>query len=156
MDRWIEMFLDYLSVERGLSANTIQAYRRDLTAYLNFLTKMAKKTLLDSDREDIRAFMFYGKDKGLSVNSIARSLAALRMFYRFLSRERLIKADVSSYIDAPKLWKRIPDILSAEEVERLIGSTDLTTDQGIRDRAILETMYATGMRVSEASCVKLS
>lgn len=154
-DRFSEIFLDYLSVERGLAGNTIQAYRRDLAHYLHFLDAVAKKTVAASDREDIRRFMMHEKDKGLSVNSIARALAALRMFYRFLSRERLIKTDISSYIDSPKLWKRIPDVLSLEEVERLIDAPDGNTDQGIRDRAILELMYATGMRVSEVSSLKV-
>ncbi len=154
MDRFVEIFLDYLSVERGLATNTIQAYRADLDAYMKFLAGIAKKSVAATTRDDIRDFMLHQKDKGLSVNSIARSLAALRMFYRFLTREKLIKTDVSSYVDTPKLWKRIPDVLSLEEVERLIEAPDLTKDQGVRDRAILEMMYATGMRVSEASGVK--
>ncbi len=156
MDRLAEMFLDYLSVERGLAANTIQAYRRDLAAYLKFLDAVAKKNAAGADRDDIRAYMLFAKDKGLSVSSIARALAALRMFYRFLARERLIKADVSSYIDSPRLWKHIPDILSLEEVERLIEVPDLKSVQGRRDRAILEVMYATGMRVSETCGVKMN
>ena len=156
MDKLVELFLDYLSVERGLSKNTIISYRSDLDAYLIFLSAVAKKTIATSTRDDIRDFMLHEKDKGLSVNSIARNLAAMRMFYRFLAREKLIKADVSSYIDTPKLWKRIPDILNLGEVERLIEAADLNTDQGIRDRAILEMMYATGMRVSEVSNIKTS
>lgn len=156
MDKFIEIFLDYLSVERGLSRNTISAYRGDLEEYLGFLEAVAQKTVSSSSREDIRNFMLHEKDKGLSVNSIARALAALRMFYRFLSREKLIKADVSSTIDSPKLWKKIPDVLNFDEVEKLIEAPDLNTGQGIRDRAILEVMYATGMRVSEVSGVKLS
>jgi len=150
------MFLDYLSVERGLAANTIQSYRRDLASYEKFLAAVAKREVAQADRDTIRAYMLFAKDKGLSVSSIARALAALRMFYRFLARERLIKADVSSYIDTPKLWKRIPEILSLEEVERLIEAPDLKTLQGRRDRAILEVMYATGMRVSELCGLKLS
>jgi integrase/recombinase XerD len=156
MDKYVDLFLDYLSVERGLSLNTLVSYRRDLNTYLKFLDAIAKKTVSATSREDIRDFMMHEKDKGLSVNSIARNLAALRTFYRFLAREKLIKADVSSYIDSPKLWKKIPDILSFDEVERLIESTDLNKPQGIRDRAILELMYATGMRVSEVSYIKVS
>lgn len=156
MDKFVDMFLDYLSVERGLSKNTIVSYGRDLNAYLKFLDSIAKKTISSSSREDIREFMLHEKDKGLSVNSIARNLASLRMFYRFLTRERLIKTDVSSYIDTPKLWKKIPDVLNFDEVEKLIESPDLNTPQGIRDRAILEVMYATGMRVSEVSNLKRS
>ena len=154
MDKFAEMFLDYLSVERGLAKNTIVSYRSDLEAYLKFLKAVAKKTVADASRDDIRDFMLYEKDKGLSVNSIARSLAALRMFHRFLSREKLIKTDVSSYIDTPRLWKKIPDVLNFDEAERLIEAPDLNTAQGIRDRAILELMYATGMRVSEVSDVR--
>ncbi|MDD5019390.1 MAG: site-specific tyrosine recombinase XerD [Candidatus Omnitrophica bacterium] len=156
MDKQIELFLDYLSVERGLAKNTILAYRRDLRDYTFFLEAVAKKTVAASSREDIRDFMLHEKDKGLSVNSISRSLAALRMFYRFLTREKLIKSDISSYIDSPRLWKKIPDVLNFDEVERLIEAPDLNTKQGIRDRAILEVMYATGMRVSEVAGVRLT
>jgi integrase/recombinase XerD len=155
LDKLIALFIDYLNVERGLAVNTLSAYRRDLGAYARFLETSAKTTVVAAGRDDIRNFMFHAKDRGLSVNSIARSLAALRMFYRFLARERLIKADVSSYIDSPRLWKRIPDVLSLEDVERLLEAPDLTTPQGIRDRAILETLYATGLRVSEAGGLKV-
>ncbi len=156
MDKFLDLFLDYLNVERGLSTNTIVSYRRDLEAYLKYLEAIAKRTVAVSSREDIRDFMLHEKDKGLSVNSIARSLAALRMFYRFLSREKLIRADVSSYIDTPKLWKKIPDILNFEEAERLMETPDPNKSQGLRDRAILEVMYGTGMRVSEVSNLKVA
>jgi integrase/recombinase XerD len=155
MEKFLDIFLDYLSVEKGLSTNTIEAYRRDLLVYSKFLEAIAKKSFLSSSRDDIRDFMLYEKDKGLSANSISRNLTALRMFYRFLTRERMIKVDVSSYIDTPKLWKKIPDILNLEEVERLIAAPDLKKDQGIRDRAIIELMYGTGMRVSEVSNIKV-
>ncbi len=100
--------------------------------------------------------MLHQKDKGLSAASIARNLTALRMLYRFLARERLIKSDVSTYIDTPRLWKHIPDVLDLTEVERLIEAPDLNIPQGVRDRAILELMYATGMRVSEVSGLKVN
>jgi len=156
MDKYVDLFLDYLSVERGLSKNTILAYRSDLKDYIGFLEAVSKKSISVSSREDIRDFMLHQKDKGLCVNSISRALAALRMFYRFLAREKLIKSDVSSYIDSPKLWKKIPDVLNLDEVERLIEAPDINTPQGIRDRAILEVMYATGMRVSEVAGLRLT
>ena len=156
MDKHVELFLDFLSVERGLAKNTILAYRSDLKDYTDFLEAVAKKSVSASSREDIRDFMLHRKDKGLSVNSISRALAALRMFYRFLAREKLIKSDVSSYIDSPKLWKKIPDVLNLDEVERLIEAPDLNTPQGVRDRAILEVMYATGMRVSEVAGLRVT
>ncbi len=156
MDRLVEMFLDYLSVERGLAQNTIRSYRRDLVSYETYLAAVAKVRVTQANRDTIRDYMLFAKDKGLSVSSIARALAALRMLYRFLARERLIKADVSSYIDSPKLWKRIPEILSLDDVERLIGAPDPKTLQGRRDRAILEMLYATGMRASEVCGVKVN
>lgn len=156
MDKYIELFLDYLSVERGLAKNTVVAYRRDLEAYRAFLDGVAKKGIPESSRDTIRDFMLHQKDKGLSAASIARNLTALRMLYRFLARERLIKSDVSTYIDTPRLWKHIPDVLDLTEVERLIEAPDLNLPQGVRDRAILELMYATGMRVSEVSGLKVN
>jgi integrase/recombinase XerD len=156
MDKYVDLFLDYCNVERGLAKNTVVSYRRDLEAYVKFLEAVAKKGIALSSRDDIRDFMFHEKDKGLSASSIARNVTALRMFYRFLAREKLIKADVSTYIDSPRLWKRIPDILDISEVERLIEAPDGNAPQGIRDKAILELMYATGMRVSEVSYLKLS
>ncbi len=99
--------------------------------------------------------MFHQKDRGLSANSVARRLAAIRTFYRFLVRERILNNDPTSLIDSPKLWKRIPETLSVNEVEALLSQPNIKNSQGIRDKAILETLYATGMRVSEAVNLKL-
>lgn len=156
MDKLIELFLDYLSVERGLCRNTVLSYRRDLESYNGFLGKIVQRDIISSTKDDIRAFMWHEKDKGLSPASIGRALSALRMFYRFLARERLIKADITGYIDTPRLWQKIPDVLNLAEVERLLEAPEPQTRQGIRDRAILELMYATGMRVSEVSQLRFS
>jgi len=99
--------------------------------------------------------MFFQKDKGIAANSIARRLAAIKAFYRFLVRERILKADPTSLIDSPKLWKKIPQTLSLNEVDALLTRPNIRDAQGIRDRAILETLYATGMRVSEAVNLKI-
>jgi integrase/recombinase XerD len=149
MKELIENFMDYLSVERGLSSNTILSYREDLNAYLDFMEKNGVDSLSRINREDITNFMFAQKDRGISANSVARRLAAIRMFHRFLVRERIVKNDPSFLVDSPKLWKKIPDTLSLNEVEALISQPDVRDSQGIRDKAILETLYATGMRVSE-------
>jgi len=154
MKELITTFLDYLSVERGLANNTILSYRKDLDSYINFLTRMHIDTLSKITKQDITNFMMNQKDKGLSVNSISRHLAAIRMFHRFLARERILKTDPSNLIDSPKLWKKIPDTLSLNEVDILIAQPNIRDKQGIRDRAILETLYATGMRVSEAVNLK--
>ena len=154
MKELIDTFLNYLSVERGLSNNTIISYREDLNAYLDFVEKNNIDVLSKISKNNITNFMFSQKDRVLAVSSIARSLAAIRMFHRFLTRERILKEDPSTLIDSPKLWKKIPETLSLNEVEALISQPDVRTAQGLRDRAILETLYATGMRVSEAVNLK--
>jgi len=143
-----------MAVERGLAKNTVSAYQDDLLAYSDFLSKRSIDALSRTERNDIVNFMLFQKDKGISANSISRRLAAIKMFYRFLVRERLLKNDPTSLIDSPKLWKKIPETLSLNEVEALLNAADLRSKQGIRDRAILETLYATGMRVSEAVNLK--
>jgi integrase/recombinase XerD len=106
------------------------------------------------NKNDITNFMLSQKDRGLAANSVARRLAAIRMFHRFLARERIIKNDPTTLIDSPKLWKKIPDSLTLSEVEALIAAPGIRDKQGVRDKAILETLYATGMRVSEAVNLK--
>ena len=149
MHEFIDSFLNYLSVERGLAKNTIVSYKRDLEIYVDFLAKHSITALAKTTKEDIVNFMLYQKDKGIAANSIARRLAAIKMFYRFLVRERILQKEPSSLIDSPKLWKKIPETLSFKEVESLLAQPNLKDLQGIRDRAILEVFYATGMRVSE-------
>jgi integrase/recombinase XerD len=156
MKELIDSFLDYLSVERGLSRNTIAAYRQDLNIYLDLMIKRGINALSRISKNDIVEFMLFEKEKGVSPNSISRRLAAIRMFHRFLSRERVLKEDPTALVDSPKLWKKVPDTLSLNEVESLIGQPDARDRQGARDRAILETLYATGMRVSESTDLKLS
>ncbi len=155
MRELIDMFLNYLSVERGLSNNTISAYRRDLTLYVDFLINNRIDALNKTSKNDIVNFMLFQKDHGLSVNSISRRLTAVRIFYRFLVRERILKTDPSSLVDSPKTWKKIPDALSLNEVEILLHQPNIRQMQGVRDKAILEVLYATGMRVSEAVNLKM-
>ena len=154
MRELIDVFLNYLSVERGLAHNTIVAYGEDLNTYMGFLEQRNIQALSKSSREDITGFMLMQKDKSISANSIARRLAAIKSFYRFLVRERILAQDPTILVDSPKLWKKIPDTLSLNEVEALLKQPPIRKVQGIRDKAILETLYATGMRVSEAVNLK--
>ena len=151
----LDLFLNYLSVERGLSRNTIVSYRQDLESYAEFLKSCHISSLSGTTRQQVTKFMLRQKEAGLSVNSIARSLAAIKSFYRFLNRERILKDDPSSLVDSPKLWKKIPETLSLNEVDALLNQPSIRNRQGMRDRAILETLYATGMRVSEAVNLRL-
>jgi len=154
MKELIDSFLDYLSVERALAKNTILAYRQDLNIYLDFIIKRGIQILSKINKNDIVDFMLSQKDSGVSPTSISRRLAAIRMFHRFLSRERVLKSDPTTLIESPKLWKKVPDTLSLNEVEALISQPDVRDHQGVRDKAILETLYATGMRVSESCDLK--
>ncbi len=156
MRELIEAFLNYLSVERGLSRNTIAAYQDDLKNYAAFIESRGIQVLSKTSRTDISDFMFSEKERGIAPTSIARRLAAIKSFYRFLVRERILSADPTALVDTPKLWNRIPDTLSVNEVELLLSQPDAKDAQGIRDKAILETLYATGMRVSEAVNLKSS
>ena len=155
MENLIDQFLDYLSVERGLSSNTIESYGRDLRKYVDFLKRKGIGSIEGSSRKDITSFMMKLKDKGLSANSISRNLVAIKVFYRFLMRERIIKDDPASVLDSPKLWKKLPDVLSLSEVEKILDAPDTKDPREIRDRAALELMYATGMRVSEVANLRI-
>jgi len=151
----IENFLNYLSVERGLAQNTLLSYREDLKYYAEFLSGKKIDALSKTSRNDIINFMLSQKDKGLSANSVARRLAAIKAFYRFLVRERVLKEDPTSLIESPKLWKKIPETLSLNEMNALLLQPNIKDAQGIRDRAVLEALYASGMRVSEATGLKV-
>jgi len=155
MRELIDIFLNYLSVERGLSGNTMSSYRQDLSHYMDFLNRRRIDSLSKTDKNDIVNFMLDQKDRGLSANSIARRLAAIKVFYRFLVRERILKEDSTSLIDSPKLGKKIPETLSLNEVEALLAQPNARVTQGSRNKAILETIYATGMRVSEVVNLRL-
>lgn len=155
MRELLDTFLNYILLERGLAKNTVSAYRDDLKAYTEFLKRNKISSLVQTSKNDITGFMFYQKDSGIAANSISRRLAAIKSFYRFLVRERFLETDPTSLIDSLKLWKKIPETLSLNEVDALLSAVELKGPQGLRDKAILETLYATGMRVSEASNLKL-
>lgn len=152
---FFEEFINYLAVERGLSNNTLMAYRRDLARYFSFMNEKKNKDARAIERKDITDFMQDQKGRGLSTTSICRSLSAIKMFHRFLVREGLAKTDPTNLIDMPKLWKRIPDVLSVQEIEAVLSAAKGGHWQAVRDRAILELFYASGMRVSELINLKL-
>lgn len=149
MKEFIEDFIDHISVERGLAHNTILAYRRDLTGYVEFLARHKIKAPDAVKRKDVTEFMFSQKKAGLSPKSIGRSLAAVKMFHRFLVRERITNENPTDLVETPKLWKTVPDVLSTQEVEAMLQASKGRNWQAVRDNAVLELFYATGMRVSE-------
>jgi integrase/recombinase XerD len=155
MKELVEEFLNYLSVERGLAKNTIESYRRDLSKFTDFLNRVGLASLEKVKRADITDYLMNQKDKNLEPTTLSRNLVAIKMLFRFLAREKFIKEDVTAIIEFPKTWKKLPDALSIEEVEALLGAPNLKDWQGIRDRAFLELLYASGMRVSEAAGLRV-
>lgn len=150
----LKLFLDHLSVERGLSPNTLSSYKQDLETYFRYLEKK-NLSFERTGKEDIRSFMMAQKDKGLSARSISRSLATLRTFHRFLMHEGYLREDPTALLESPKLWRKLPEVLSVEEVSRLLAIASGRNWIALRDRALLETLYATGLRVTEAASLRM-
>lgn len=146
MDRFIEKFIRYLDIEKHASKHTVLNYRLDLCDFKNFLKEAP---LEKADYLWLRKYLAHLKERQLSSRSIGRKLSCLRRFYRFLFTEGLIKNNPASIISSPKQDKKLPIFLTEEEVVRLIEAPPQDTLLGLRDRAILETLYSTGMRVSE-------
>ncbi|MBU0477625.1 site-specific tyrosine recombinase XerD [bacterium] len=148
MNQLLDQFIDYLSVERGLALNTLEAYKRDLTKFLGFLDRESSVSIEGVGPRDIIAYLIYLRKSKLAIRSISRNLVAVRMFYKFLVNEDVINDDPTLNLDSPKTGLSLPEVLSQDEVEKLLTLPD-NKEQGIKDKAILELLYATGMRVSE-------
>jgi len=145
----LDQFLHYLTVEKGLSDNTIEAYHHDVGRFLGHLREKEIQDFSRVDRVNLRAFLAGLRRQGLSTRSIARNQAALRTFFRFLLLEGILESNPAEDLESPKTDRNLPEILTLREVEELLEQPDLKTPLGIRDRAMLETLYATGIRVSE-------
>jgi integrase/recombinase XerD len=151
----IQDFLSYIASEKGLSLNTIQAYRRDLEAFALFLYDHAINTLIDVTTHHVIAFLSSLKTDEYATASICRSLVAIKVFFRFLTREQILPVNIALYLETPALWQMIPEVLNYEEVEKLLAQPDSSTKEGARDCAILEVLYASGLRVSELCALNL-
>jgi integrase/recombinase XerD len=151
----IERFCDAIWLQEGLSANTLDAYRRDLEGLSRWLAPRGT-TLITASRGDLLEYLSGCAGKGASPRTTARLLSSLRRFYGYLVREERIKTDPTLLIDSPKIGRPLPKSLTEEQVEKLLQSPDVATHYGLRDRAMLETLYATGLRVSELVGLTLS
>ena len=145
----MQLFLEYLTVELGLSANTRQAYERDLRLFCKTLGFKNSDALVNVNREQITGYMTQLKEKGLAAATIARKLAAIKAFYRFMTAEGYMDVNPAEVVEAGTKGIKLPRVLSEDEVVRLLNQPDITTAEGFRDRTMLEVLYATGMRVSE-------
>lgn len=148
MKKLINEFINYLSVERGLAMNTLESYGRDLRQYSQYLEQDAA-SLDGASRQTIVNYLMHLQRQGKATATIARRLAALKAFYQFLVRQKYVAADPTVNLESPKLEKRLPKVLTVREVELLLQQPDPSQAAGLRDRAMLEMLYATGIRVSE-------
>ena len=145
----IERFLDALWMERGLSENTLAAYRNDLNRLASWLAACGSRRLLTVQRQDLLDYLSRRVGEGARPRTTARLLSSLRRFYRYQIREGRLGEDPSARIDTPRIGRPLPDSLSEAEVEALLAAPDITDTLGLRDRAMLELLYACGLRVSE-------
>ena len=150
----IDEFITYLRVERGLAQNTVEAYSRDLVRFFRYL-ESRNLNPVGISREHIRAYAG-SLGRNLSRRSQARNISTIKTFFRFLVSEGRMKENPARLLETPKIPRKLPDILSLDEVERLLVQPDITTPRGQRDRAMLELLYATGLRVSELVNLKVS
>jgi integrase/recombinase XerD len=155
LNQLIDRFINYLLVEKGLSKATLESYSRDLLRYAGFLALSGRPTVSEADTPLILKHLIDLRAQGLGTRSRARHLVAVRGFYRFLAQEKLLPADPSKLIDLPKTSLTLPDVLSVEEVRRLLNAPDSRSPQGVRDAAMLEVLYAAGLRVSELVGLRL-
>lgn len=148
-------FLDYLRVEKGLAANTVEAYGRDLEKFSSFLAKKGWD-FQGVGVVGIRTFLSGLDQQRLQSRSLARQIVSLRQFYRYLRREGLVPVNPTENLESPRIWKILPKYLRVEDVERLLSQPPANTPFGVRDRAILELLYGTGLRVSELISLRVS
>ena len=154
MNKFVLEFISFLKVEKRQSKNTIEAYSHDVTRFAKYLLN---KSLDEVKSSDVRTFLvFLRNEKGLAPSSVARCLSSIKSFYEYMFIENLIIENPTETISSPRPWRKIPNVMSIEEVDALINAPNILTLAGIRDLAMLELMYATGLRVSELVSMKIS
>jgi integrase/recombinase XerD len=151
----LDLFLEHLVVERGLRQNSLDAYQRDLIRYVTYLTDRGKQAIA-LDRAEVSRYLLALREAELSPRSVARHLSAIRQFHRFLVRAGRTTEDPTAHLEAPRPWQRLPGVLSSEEVDRLLAAREASTPRDLRNGAMLELMYASGLRVSELVGLRLA
>lgn len=152
----IDDFIIFIASERGLALNTVDAYRRDVTAFSNFLNSIHVMGWAEVSQLNIIAFLEHLSQQKYAGASISRALMAIKVLFRFFKREGVVSDNPTIYLENPKLWQLIPNVLTNDEVESLLAQPDPETFLGARDKAILEVLYACGLRVSELCALKIS
>ncbi len=154
MKKLLDQFLNHLSIEAGLSSNTIESYKRDLERYITFLQETKIDSVDKITEEHITNFIVQLSRKGLAANSIARKLSSIRRFHKFLVTEGYCDSNPAGALESPRLWRKLPTVLDVKEMEKLLDKPTEDDPLSLRDRAILEFLYATGVRISELIHIK--
>ena len=155
IDNLVDRYLNYLLVEKGLSGKTLESYSSDIARYLEFLKENGIDRIADADTAAILKHLIALRNAGLEPRSRARHLVTLRGFYKFLTQEKILKHDAARMVDLPKSGLKIPEVLSVQEITHLLNTPDLQKPIGVRNSAMIELLYATGLRVSELVNLKL-
>jgi len=155
MQHLVQDFINYLKIERNLSVNTIDAYRNDLNRYSQFLLENNIKRPDQINIRIIREFINILSNVGLAPSSLSRNFSSIRSFHRFMVGENLTNSDPTELLQSPRIPARLPKILDLHEIESIMDAIDISTNKGIRDRAIIETLYSTGVRVSELITIRM-
>lgn len=155
LDGHLKEFISYIASEKGLAPNSVEAYGRDASAFVLFLGDSGVSHFTEVTEKHIVSFLSQLKDQGYASSSIARCMITLKVLFYFLRRELITPTNIALYLETPKLWQLIPDVISCEEVDRLFAQPDVNTLEGSRDRAILEVLYSSGLRVSEVCALDI-
>ncbi len=150
LDTAIDAFVLHLRLERNLADNTVKSYSRDLAQFAQFLSDDDSSPMIGTiSQEDVTEFMLDALESGLKTRSLARKMSSIKGLFKYLRTENVLTVDPTANVDTPKYGKRVPDVLNSDEVESLLNAPDRLTHEGLRDAAMLELLYATGLRVSE-------
>ncbi|MED5017631.1 site-specific tyrosine recombinase XerD [Paenibacillus chibensis] len=155
MMQYVQSFIRYIGDEKGLSHNTLESYERDLLQFFGFLEEQGIESADQIKKLHISMYMNDMKGHGFAASTVTRKLVSLRSFFHYMVKESLLEQDPTLYMETPKLEKKVPQVLTVEQVERLLAAPDITTAPGMRDKAMLELLYATGMKVSELMALNL-
>jgi len=153
MNQYITEFADYLKIEKRQSPNTVSAYKRDMKRFVSYFSD---KKVSEVTASDVRSFLLSMREEGLAASTVARALSSVKSFFSYLFTENQISENPTEIIESPRPWRKLPNVMSMEEVDALIAAPDTKSPAGLRDLAMLELLYATGLRVSELVSVKMS